>query len=335
MSYVQPCPDWRVTLDGQDLTSKLRPRLKQLRLTDKRDGEADELEIVLDDSDGRLALPKPDQVLHVQLGWLQGTGVTVGLVDKGSYKVDEVGHSGPPAEVTLRARSADFAAPIGNRREFSWHHTTLGAIVADLAARNGLKASCAPSLASIAVTVAAQSRESDLAFLRRLGRAHDAVATVKKGVMILSPMAKGSTAGGAPIPAATIARSTGDRHSYNYDCRQEADGVVAVYHDRGSASRQAVTVGKAADARRIARVYATKKGAQRAAETALARAQRLVAKLTFNLALGRPDLYPERTVAVSGFKPEIDAISWLIVEVEHVLDDQGLRASLQMEAQPK
>ena len=33
-----------------------------------------------------------------------------------------------------------------------------------------------------------QSRESDLAFLRRPGREHDAVATVKAGRLILSPI---------------------------------------------------------------------------------------------------------------------------------------------------
>src|SRR3546814_10890009 len=76
--------DWRVTLDGNDLTDRLRPRLVSLSLSEKRGDEADQLDTVLDDSDGMLAIPKEGAVLRVQLGWKQGRDVTAGLVDKRS-----------------------------------------------------------------------------------------------------------------------------------------------------------------------------------------------------------------------------------------------------------
>src|SRR3546814_16978457 len=60
--------DWRVTLDGNDLTDRLRPRLVSLSLSEKRGDEADQLDIVLDDSDGMLAIPTEGAVLRVQLG---------------------------------------------------------------------------------------------------------------------------------------------------------------------------------------------------------------------------------------------------------------------------
>ncbi|WP_337245213.1 hypothetical protein [Luteimonas sp. gir] len=36
-------------------------------------------------------------------------------------------------------------------------------------------------------------------------------------------------------------------------------------------------------------------------------------KLTYSLALSGTDLFPERSVTVHGFKPEIDGADWLIV----------------------
>lgn len=127
--------DWRVTLDGTDLSDRLRPRLISLTLSEKRGDEADQLDIVLSDTDGMLAIPPEGAVLKVQLGWKQGRDVTVGLIDKGSFKVDDVSHSGPPDKITIRARAADFTSQIRNRRAQSWKNTTLGSVLRDIAGR--------------------------------------------------------------------------------------------------------------------------------------------------------------------------------------------------------
>lgn len=330
-TIVTNLADYRITLGGRDLTDKIRPRLISLTLTDKRAGEADELAIELDDGDGQLALPKAGVTLTLQLGWKAGSDVDVGLVDKGTFTVDEVEHSGSPDRIAIRARSADFAGVIRKRRETSWHDTTLGAIVADVAGRNGLKASCAPALAALPVKFSAQSRESDMALLRRLGREHDAVATVKQGVLILSPIGAGATPAGRSLPGAVIRRRDGDRHSYKIEKREDAEGVKASWHDRKAATKKHVVVGKEPKAKHLARVYASEAAAKRAAKSEQGRQTRQPVKFTFDLALGRADLYPERRVRVVGFKPEIDATSWLIVEVAHKLDAQGFTTQLQME----
>src|SRR3546814_16015820 len=84
-----------------------------------------------------LAIPKEGAVLRVQLGWKQGRDVTAGLVDKGSFKVDDVTHSGPPDQIRIRARAADFTSAIRNRREQSWKDATLGTVLAEIAGRHG------------------------------------------------------------------------------------------------------------------------------------------------------------------------------------------------------
>lgn len=86
--------------------------------------------------------------------------------------MDDVSHGGPPDQITIKARAADFTSEIRNRREQSWKNTTLGAVLKDVAGRNGLTLKVAADLASIALPSMSQSRESDIAFLRRLGREH-------------------------------------------------------------------------------------------------------------------------------------------------------------------
>ncbi len=327
-------PDFRVTLDGEDLTSRLRPMLMSLTITEKRGDEADQLDITLDDSKGRIALPRAGAILAVELGWLQGSDVEPGLFPKGSYKVDEIEHSGPPDTISIRASSADFTSNLRVRREKSWHDTTIGAVVREIAGRNGLEARCSASLASIAVPLVAQSRESDMALLRRLGREYDAVATIKAGKLLFAPIGAGVSASGQALPRLTIRRRDGDHHSYRLEKREAAEGVTAEYHDRKAATRKSVTVGKADGARKLSHVYASESSAHRAARSQMSRAKRAPASFDITLALGRADIFPEQKASTLGFKAEIDATEWIVGSVTHTFSDRGLSTGLKLESAP-
>lgn len=337
-------PAVRVVVDGNDITPLLegkvaqtngrapRPRLVSLGISEKRGEEADQLDLVIDDTDGAVALPPTGARIHVWLGWRQGSEVNVGLVDKGWFTVDEVGHGGPPDLITIRARSADFTSNLKTRREKGWHGTTLGAIVEEIAGRHRLTARCAASLAGIAIAAKAQSRESDLAFLRRLGREHNAVAKIAGDTLILSPIAAGVTASGKPLPLIAIARRDGDTHQFSRQKRDDVPGVKATWHDRQSGRRQTFIAGKADGAQALSKVYATEEAAQTAGNAAHARAGREPVSLTLTLALGRPDLHPEAKATVTGYKAAIDAVAWLVAEVTHTIGDQGYTTMLKLEA---
>lgn len=342
---------FRVTLDGQDLgaelpapgedlTGKVGPRLLRLQVSEKRGGEADQLDITIHDHDRSMALPNKGAVLRVALGWHGGADVAAGLVDKGSFKVDEVEFSGPPDIITIRARSADFASSYRVRRERSHRDTTLGAIIRKVAGENGLTARISAELASIAVPVLGQDQKSDMALVRELGRRYDAVATVKGGKLIFSRIGSGTTATGQAIPAGTLTRGDGDTFSYRRVERGQYDGVEARWHDQDQAKRRTVKVGaegaagasKGRKTKRLRRVFGNEADAKAAASAEHGRIKRAGAEFDYKLALGRPDLYPERSLRVSGFKPEIDAQRWLIAEATHSLDDNGLSTSLKLEA---
>ncbi|WP_159977807.1 MULTISPECIES: contractile injection system protein, VgrG/Pvc8 family [unclassified Novosphingobium] len=328
---VNNIPDWRVTLEGVDMSDRLRPRLISLTLSEKRGDEADQLDIVLSDHDGMLAIPPEGAVLRLQLGWKQGRDVTPGLIDKGSFKVDDVSHSGPPDQITIRARAADFTSEIRNRRAHSWTNTTLGAVLTEVAGRNGLTPRIAPALASIALPSATQSRESDVAFLRRLGRQNDAVATIKDKHLIFAPKGGGQTSDGRPLPTLTIRRRDGDGHNWQRQKRDGQGGVTAKWHDRKAAKQQTVTEGKAEGAKKLRKVYSDEASAKRAAAAENARLKRAPATFEITLALGRADAYPEASVKVAGYKPMIDG-TWLVSEVTHRLDKSGgFKTDLRME----
>jgi len=329
---VTAIPDCRVTVDGKDITDRLRPRLVSISLVEKREGEADQLTIVVDDTDGRTPLPPTGGTIAVQLGWKQGDGVRVGLVDKGRFVIDEISHSGPPDIITLTAHAADFTGKMKQRRDTSYHGTTLGTLVKEIAGRHNLKARCAARLAGIAVTAKAQSRTSDLAFLRKLGREHDAVATIKRGTLILSPIGQGTTATGAPLPTIAIERNKADAHQFRISKREEVTGVTAAWHDCKGAKKHNVTVGDKDGAKVLQRTYATEAEAKRAAGAARTRAARQPRSLDMTLAFGRADLFPECKVTTSGYKTEINATPWLISEVTHTwTPDHGFTSGLKLD----
>lgn len=313
-------PDYRLTVDGTDITPKVRPRLISLRLTAKRGNEANQLDLDLDDSDGKLAIPRTGAKIRLQLGYVE-----TGLVDKGSFTVDEAEWSAAPGTVSIKARAADQTGNFRIRTERSWRDTTIGAIVRQLAGANGLEARIDPDLAGIAIPTYVQHHKSDMALLRQLGRENDAVATVMDGKLLFTRIGKGTTAGGKPLPGLVIRRSMvtpGSR--LRFTDRGAGAGVEARWHDQDSGDRKTVKVGGGkGKAKRLRRVYHSEATARRAAQAENGRTARGGAEFTCSLSQGDATLYPERGATLQGFKAEADAITWIIVQVEHGLDKSG------------
>jgi len=336
-TLAMPTAAWKVTLDGRDLTETLAPRLLSLSIAEKRGDEADQLDITLNDADGLLEIPKKGAVLKVEMGWHQGTGLPAGLVDKGSYKVDEANwQGGNPDQITVRGRSADMTDAFRVRRERSFVGKTVKEIVSAIAADNGLSPNVEATLGAKTIPALGSGAKSDAALLKALGKRFDAVATIKAATLIFAPIGSGKTATGKELPVETIDRSetdgTGD---YSRIDQNEVSSVTATWHDRQTGTRKRVTVegGKEGKAKRLRKVYANEEDAKQAAASEISRVARTKAKMTLKLAYGRPDLFPERPIKLTGFKPEIVAHDWIIAECSHSMDgDGGSATSLTLEA---
>jgi phage protein D len=338
-----PTPTYRLTIDGRDITPRIEGRLESLTLTDNRGFEADQLEITLDDSDGLLTIPPRGATLKLALGW-EGSP----LVDKGTFTIDEVEHSGAPDKLTLRARSADLRVGLSTKREKSWHNQTLGAIVGTIAARHGLIPVVGPEFIAQLVEHIDQTAESDVNLLTRLAEMFDAIATVKADRLLFVKAGHATTASGVPIPPLLIQRKSGDSHRFAIADREIFTGVRAYYQSTAKAKKGEVLVGcdegsssaesrsqtaeASADNVKVLRhTYASESNAWRAAKATWARIQRGKAEFSITLAEGRPELFPEVPVIVSGFKALIDSTQWLAVRVVHALSDGGFTTQVELE----
>ena len=157
-------------------------RLVSLSITECRSEQADQLDITLSDHDGLLELPAVAWSCG-SFGWSDARG----MVDKGTFEVDEVEFSGPPDVVTLRARSADMSNALRTRHaqfpqdDHQGHRRP-----------SPRRTSSRPWLARGGTKIAHidQTDESDLAFLNRIGKRYDAVATIKEESSCSCPLAR-------------------------------------------------------------------------------------------------------------------------------------------------
>nr|WP_218648274.1 phage late control D family protein [Pseudomonas reactans] len=323
-----PVPAFRLTVDGLDIAQLISPRLMSLELTDNRGVEADQLSITLSDHDGLLTIPPKGAVLRLWLGWSD-----TGLVDKGTYTVDETEHSGAPDVLSIRARSADLRKGLKTKRERSWSNTTLGDVLGDIAIGNGLTATIAGALDGLPILQLDQANESDANLISRLGEEFDAVASVKAGCLLCLPAGGGKTANGMDLPHIVLTREDGDQHRYLQADRDSYDGVRAYYYDVNSAKKQEAIAGGGDNLKDLRHTYSDQQSALRAARAEFRRLQRGSATLSYTLAMGRPDLIPELTYTLQGVKEEIDEIIWYGGNVQHSLTDSGgYTVSLELES---
>lgn len=338
-STTENKPAWKVTVDGKDITHTLQPRLMSLQVTDNRGFEQDMVDIELDDSDGSLTLPRRGALLNVWMGFPNN------IVNRGLFVIDEVDHEGPPDKLVIRGKSADFRGSMLKLREQSYHDTTLGAVLGQIASRHKLILALDSDFASEPIAHIDQQDESDAAFATRLCAQFGLVASVKSGRLLAMPSGKGKTASGRAILVRQIKRSDNDTHQFSVADRQAYSGVIAYWQDDKEAKKKTVNAkrkkplkenkellaGSADNVKTLRHVYQSERTAKRAAAAEWDRLQRGVATLNISLARGIPGLTAETPIVVSGWKPQIDACDWVLVRVEDVIDARGYTAQLYLE----
>jgi phage protein D len=310
-------PVFKVVVGGTDVTRRLESHLSSMTLVACREDHADQLELEFEDTAGRIAMPRKGVSIAVSLGF-----DTAGMCLQGSYVVDEVEHRGAPDTIAVRARSARVSGPLATRKERSWSDTTVGHIVSVIAGEHGLTPRVASTLASQPVAQLDQT-ESDMALLRRLGKHWDAVATVKNGCLVFAPIGHGKTAGGTDLPTLTLHRGSGDRHHFQEMDRSAYTGVRARWYDIHGARGHLALAGQNGHVKILRSDYPTEADAKRAAEAELARVKRGAATFRLDLAIGRPDIFPEMPVRLVGWPDAITAYEWIVSKATHKLDGQG------------
>jgi len=321
-------PIYRITHQGEDVTQNFSGRLMRLNLVDNRGLDADELDIELDDSDGKLVIPAHGDLITVAIGWNNS-----GLVNKGIFAVDETEHRGAPDVISVRGRSKDISTGLIKKRDWSWHDTTVGQIIQEIATEHDLKPVIDPVLGGRTLRHFDRTGESAVNILTRLGLEHDAVATIKAGNMLFMPIGKGVSISGMPLGHVSLKRSDGDNHRFLQADRQGETwtGVRAIYYDVPGAQRKEAIAGSDERPFELRHTYTDEQSALHAANSEWLRRQRQASTLSYTLALGRPALLPEMTFSLHGIKGPIDAVTWLCSRVIHRIEDGGYTTELELE----
>ncbi|MFC3338159.1 contractile injection system protein, VgrG/Pvc8 family [Paracandidimonas soli] len=325
-SPAYPRPIWRISLDGRDLADLINPRFMSLSLTETRDDQADQLSLNLSDHDGLLEIPPRGAVIRLAMGWS-----TTGLVDKGSFTVDETGHRGAPDMVSLRARSADMTGPLRTRTERSFHGKTIRQVVNEVALAHGLTAVVGQEFANKVIKHIDQTNESDAAFLKRVGKRYDAVATIKDGKLLFMPVRGAKTASGQDMPVWEVLRRDGDQHEFLTTGRDAYTGVKAFWMDPRKQVRRSVMVGVTGNVKHLRDTYANEVDALAAAQSEWQRIRRGLSTMRFVMAAGIPQLSVQHKILFPDMKSPINEIEWLIRELTHSVDESGLTTNLDLE----
>ena len=328
-----------ITADNKPLNDLILSRIISVTVTDNRANEADELSIVLDDSDGILELPKRGVRLNCKMGFIGEE-----LHDKGDFIVDETEWSGTPDQITVKASSANFKSNIKAAQSKSYHRKTFGEVATDIARKHALELVMTATLKAINLNHIDQTNESDLNLLARLAKQNGAEMAVKKDRLLIFQAGTAKSASGKDLPAITLTRNDGDQFRYNEQDREsDYTGVSASYQDLGKATRKKVTSGNpekrgggndpTTKTRVIKGTFANKEEAQRATDAKMAEIKRQMAKFSINLALGMPEISTESLVKLEGFKAEVNKLKWIVEKATHTYSkSNGLITQLELES---
>lgn len=326
-------PQFRVVANSQDITDKVRERLKHIRLVDETGATSDTLEIALADNvpTDPIKIPPRGAELEVFLGY-DGDVRRMGL-----FVCGEIELSGFPREMVIRARAAPHEATPSGRVDLQSHKTrswkagtTLGDMVRRIAGEHRLKPAIAPQLAAIALPHTDQAHESDINLLQRLARRYDAIAKPAGGSLVFAPRGTATTASGAAMPRITLTPEDGSDYRVVFPSRESAGSCIAYYRDIAAAKRRFVTVGEGEPVHRLRHSFKDKDSAEAAARARLRARARGERTLSYTFP-GRPDVVAESLAVMKGFREGVDG-EWLVTRAEHYMGPNGYTCTIEGES---
>lgn len=165
-----------VSYNGKDISADLQQYLKSVSYTDNMSGEADDLQLTLEDKAGLWQsawMPEKGATLDVSVKLINWQSIGEQVVRFGLFEIDEITSSGIPSEVQIKAISVpDNNNLRGVERTRSWEKAELKSIANDIAGGAGLELYYDVKDYNPVIDRAEQSEQSDLSFLYQLCADH-------------------------------------------------------------------------------------------------------------------------------------------------------------------
>lgn len=317
-------PAFLVTIAGDVQFNGPSSRLLSVSVSDSAGNDADQIELALDDRKGGAPIPEPGALITVVMGYAGGA-----LVDMGQFTADGITVKSPAQTVTIRGKAADLGGTIKEQKSRSWHNKTVGQIVAQIAGEHELDHRTGKELRSIVIEHRDQTDESDLNFLMRMAREHDALVTVKSRTLLYIKRGEGRTASGAPIAPVVVGGGDTMNWSMTRAMRDEFKTVEAKWRNGANAQIETVTAGEGSPVKKLRHTHATQGEAQQAADAKLRQIKRGKRSLSADL-VGTPMIAAECPMDAVGFRVGVDG-RWLIKSARHTIDNSGYKTTITAE----
>ena len=326
-------PAFRVISSGNDITAQISDRLLRIRVQDEAGQKSDTVELTLDDRGQDLPLPTENTELRVFLGYGHDNNSPQ---EMGTYVVDEVEFSYPPATVKVRGKAMEFSPTFKQPKTRSWHEQTIGQIVSQIAGEHGLTPQIHPSYRNRKIDHIDQTEESDAHFLTRLARLNGATCKPAEAMLVFIPQGAGLSVQGSRLPAAILGAQEVSGYRATVKDRGRYAKVEAKYQDKETGTEKKVEAavpgataplfGENPAVYQDRKLYPTR---EEALEAANAMGVQLTSGLTtIDLTCaGRPDIFAERPLTLSGFRDQLNA-TWVIQSVTHEYTRRGFSTKI-------
>lgn len=217
-----PAAAFAVSYNGKIISGPLAAQLLSITYTDKTAGEADELEIEIEDSNGnwrRGWYPDKGATLVARIGW-PGK-----LLSCGEFEVDEVAQTGPPSVVSIRGLAAGLTKSVRTKRSKAFENQTLGQIAGHFAKQHGL--TIVGNIRPVTIERCTQSQSRDLKFLKKLAKEYGYVFSLRGKQLVFTDIY--SLEGSNPV----VTLNEADIVSYSFiDKRTDTyEGAELRYHN--------------------------------------------------------------------------------------------------------
>ncbi|OEU69128.1 MAG: hypothetical protein BA863_17500 [Desulfovibrio sp. S3730MH75] len=317
-------PIFKVIADSADITAKISDRFLRLSVTDEAGYTSDAVEIELDNRDGAIAMPRTGAELEVFMGFKETSLSRMGL-----FVVGDVSLSGPPDTMTISGHAANMRISLKAPKTRSWDEKSVQDIVSTIAGEHGLTSAVAPVLSGITLTHIDQTEESDLHFLTRIAKDHDAVAKPVESHLLFVPRGQTKSISGKSLPTISLKRTDLINWNMTAASRGKYQSVKAYWHSLDDAERMPVTIGNGKPCFVVSGSSPTVTQAKAMAQAKYDQLQRGTAKLSLTTE-GNPQIVAECALTVSGVNGL--AGDWTVKTVEHELSDSGYQCRIECES---
>lgn len=302
-------PSFSIKIDDKDLESQFLKKMGSISVVDEIDSISDSVHINFIDNEKNLAIPKSGVKLQLSIG------IDEKNVNIGTYVIDEVVLS--PGDMSVSGKGFDTHANIKKIRSRNYPDDDLYNCIKYLAHENGLNGIISEKFRGIKINIAHHA-ESDMHFITRLGKKHDAIFKIQDKNLMFSEKIRNKNSRNENIDTLNLSENEAISWNLQLSGRSIYRNVEAQVFNLDTGEKSKVSLGEGAPVLRLPGHYRT-------SEEALSDCKGFLRGEGYenkNISLelpGNPEVKAGRQINLKNFRNGIDGV-WLIKKVSHEIN---------------